>query len=276
MPFWTCRLRLSIACPCGVTMAFLGRGLLSGEGTPCRSMIGPGSMPDCFTTFIRAGSSPCVMPQFRRIAPRLLRTRRAVDSRPDPGRGGLAPGGGEGRTGRRRLPRHCRGRRPPRAHLTRSIEERIYARKADRVTVRHRLGEIVAVLEIVSPGNKASKHALRSFVEKSAALIEQGVHVLVIDLFLLSADPQGIHKAIWDEFTDEEYSPPPGKPLTLAAYDAGASRRGLRRTVRRRRRTARHAALPQARVLRPNTAGVDIRDELERRPRTGKTVAGPA
>src|SRR5262249_52687639 len=90
---------------------------------------------------------------------------------------------------------------PPRAHLGRRIEEKVYARKADRVTVRHRSGEIVAVLEIVSPGNKASKHALRSFVEKSAALIDQGVHVLVIDLFPPSRrDPQGIHKAIWDEF----------------------------------------------------------------------------
>ena len=35
-------------------------------------------------------------------------------------------------------------------------------------------------------------------------------------------DPQGLHKAIWDEFEDDEASFPPDKPLTLAAYSAGA------------------------------------------------------
>ena len=34
-------------------------------------------------------------------------------------------------------------------------------------------------------------------------------------------DPQGIHKAIWDEFHEEELQLPSDKPLTLAAYDAG-------------------------------------------------------
>ena len=43
---------------------------------------------------------------------------------------------------------------PPRARLVRSTERGLYARKADRVTVRHRHGRIVAVIEIVSPGNK--------------------------------------------------------------------------------------------------------------------------
>ena len=80
-----------------------------------------------------------------------------------------------------------------------SAEDRIYVRKADRVAVRHRHGQIVAVVEIVSPGNKASRNELRTFVEKSSELIMQGVHLLVIDLFPPSKrDPQGIHKAIWD------------------------------------------------------------------------------
>ena len=33
-------------------------------------------------------------------------------------------------------------------------------------------------------------------------------------------DPQGIHKAIWDEFTDEPFELPADKPLTLVAYQA--------------------------------------------------------
>jgi hypothetical protein len=31
-------------------------------------------------------------------------------------------------------------------------------------------------------------------------------------------DPHGIHKAIWDELTDQPFELPPDKPLTLAAY----------------------------------------------------------
>ena len=49
--------------------------------------------------------------------------------------------------------------------------------------------------------NKFSNNELRTFVEKTSNMIAQGVHLLVIDLFPPSKrDPQGIHKAIWDEF----------------------------------------------------------------------------
>jgi hypothetical protein len=111
---------------------------------------------------------------------------------------------------------------PPRARIVRRIEEGIYARKADRIAVRHQEGDVVAVIEIVSPGNKASKSELHSFVEKAAALISYGVHLLVIDLFPPSKrDPQGIHKAIWDEFAEEDFALPADKRLIVAAYDAG-------------------------------------------------------
>jgi hypothetical protein len=111
---------------------------------------------------------------------------------------------------------------PPRARVIRSTETGVYVRKADRVTVRHRHGQVVAVVEIVSPGNKGSNSELRAFVEKTSDLIQQGVHLLVIDLFPpTKRDPQGIHKAIWDEFEDEDFAPPADKPLTLASYSAG-------------------------------------------------------
>ncbi len=114
---------------------------------------------------------------------------------------------------------------PPRARLVRRSEAEIYARKSDRVTVRHRHGQIVAVIEIVSPGNKGSKSEFRAFVEKTSALIQQGVHLLVIDLFPpTKRDPLGIHKAIWDEFEEEDFELPPDQPLVLAAYDAGPPR----------------------------------------------------
>ena len=72
---------------------------------------------------------------------------------------------------------------PPRTRLVNRAEEQVYVRKADRIAVRHRHGQIIAVVEIVSPGNKASTSALRAFVEKTSNLIMLGVHLLVIDLF---------------------------------------------------------------------------------------------
>jgi hypothetical protein len=111
---------------------------------------------------------------------------------------------------------------PPRTRLVRRAEETIYVHKTDRITVRHRHGRVVAMIEIVSPGNKTSKNELRVFVEKTSKLIGQGVHLLVIDLFPPSKrDPQGIHKAIWDEFVEEDFTLPADQRLTLAAYDAG-------------------------------------------------------
>jgi hypothetical protein len=110
----------------------------------------------------------------------------------------------------------------PRTRLTQRAEAYSYVRKASRITVRHRHGKVVAVVEIVSPGNKASQAEFRALVEKSADLIRQGVHLLVIDLFPPGKrDPQGIHKAIWDEFEDKEIELPADKPLTIASYDAG-------------------------------------------------------
>lgn len=100
--------------------------------------------------------------------------------------------------------------------------------RARRIAIRHRLGELVSVIEIVSPGNKSSKNGLRSFVEKSVDLLEHGVHLLVIDLFPPSKrDPQGIHKAIWDEFEELEFTLPSDKPLTLASYMAGSASAGI-------------------------------------------------
>jgi hypothetical protein len=111
---------------------------------------------------------------------------------------------------------------PPRARLIHRHEAETYARKADRVTVRHRHGDVVAIIEIMSPGNKASRAEFRAFVEKSAGLIQQGVHLLLVDLFPPGPrDPQGIHKALWDEFQEEDFERPPDKPLTLVSYDAG-------------------------------------------------------
>jgi hypothetical protein len=109
----------------------------------------------------------------------------------------------------------------PKTEFVIPVEVERYAAKANRVVVRHSLGRVVAVVELVSPGNKDSRHALRSFVEKTVDLLYDNINLLVIDPFPPGVrDPQGIHKAIWDEITDEPFALPDDRKLTLAAYQA--------------------------------------------------------
>jgi hypothetical protein len=111
---------------------------------------------------------------------------------------------------------------PPTARVVARMERINYAKRADRVVIRHGRGKVVAIIEVVSPGNKESRHAIRTFVEKAADILNQGVHLLVVDLFPPTPrDPKGIHKAIWDELADEPFEAPPGKPLIVASYLGG-------------------------------------------------------
>ncbi|HUG92415.1 MAG TPA: DUF4058 family protein [Planctomycetaceae bacterium] len=110
---------------------------------------------------------------------------------------------------------------PPVASIVRRTDRQIYAGKANRIVIRHHLGRIVAVIEIMSPGNKDSRSALRDFVEKSLEFLRAGIHLLVIDVFPPSPrDPFGIHKAIWDEILEEDFEFPPGKDRLLVSYEA--------------------------------------------------------
>jgi hypothetical protein len=111
---------------------------------------------------------------------------------------------------------------PPRTTFVSRAEIDVYALKADRLAIRHRLGDLIAVVEIVSPGNKSSKAAIRTFVDKSVQFLRHGVHMLIVDLFPPTPrDPAGLHKLIWDEILEEPFALPLDKPLTLAAYSAG-------------------------------------------------------
>ncbi|MCI0680765.1 MAG: DUF4058 family protein [Gemmataceae bacterium] len=114
---------------------------------------------------------------------------------------------------------------PPKLRPIAETDMAFYRRKQKSVTVRQVPGDrIVAMVEIVSPGNKASHHAIRAFVDKAAELLDQHIHLLMVDLHPPGRrDPQGIHNEIWQEIADEEYTMPPAKPLTLASYEAGLS-----------------------------------------------------
>jgi hypothetical protein len=112
----------------------------------------------------------------------------------------------------------------PSARVIQKFEQVNYAKRADRVVIRHGRGKVVAVIEIVSPGDKSSQHAIRSFAEKAEEILNQGIHLVVADLFPPTPrDPQGIHKVIWGQFNDEPFDFLPDKPLTVASYNGGES-----------------------------------------------------
>jgi Protein of unknown function (DUF4058) len=114
---------------------------------------------------------------------------------------------------------------PPRAQQSARVEteREVYARRANRLVVHDEVGRVVAIIEVVSPGNKDTRHAIASFVRKAVDFLHNGINVVVIDLFPPTPrDPDGVHRAIWNELTDEPFAErPANKPLTVAGYDAG-------------------------------------------------------
>jgi hypothetical protein len=114
---------------------------------------------------------------------------------------------------------------PPRVRIRMSSEANRYAAKAKAVTIRHVSNhQVVALVEIVSPGNKNNQNGLNAFVRKAREALAAGIHLLLVDLFPPSTrDPQGIHGAVWGEDCGADYVLPADKPLTCVAYVGGPS-----------------------------------------------------
>lgn len=110
---------------------------------------------------------------------------------------------------------------PPRTRVVAESDFAAYRRKQNSVVVRHASDDrVVAVVEVVSVGNKCGRNPLRSFVEKAADLVNRRVHLLVIDPHPPGRwDAAGIHGAVWDHIDGTPYHLPADKPLTLASYE---------------------------------------------------------
>ncbi len=107
--------------------------------------------------------------------------------------------------------------------ITLLVQTDDYVHKRRTVAIRHsRDDRIVSLLEVVCPATNKEQHAFQAFVEKLAASVARGYHLLVIDLH-----PPGqhirkdIHSEIWEKLSGDQALLPPDKPLTLAAYTAG-------------------------------------------------------
>jgi Protein of unknown function (DUF4058) len=112
---------------------------------------------------------------------------------------------------------------PPRVADRETLDRDIYTKLQRAIVIHHTSDDrIIALIEILSAGNKASNREFHAFLGKAAEALERGYHLLLIDLQPTTArDPDGIHAAIWGEFGGNAKPASPDKPLTLVAYGAG-------------------------------------------------------
>ena len=87
---------------------------------------------------------------------------------------------------------------PPKVRFTFDSEVVPYAERDDRIAIHNLSGnKVVAIIEVVSPGNKHSGLAFNKFRKKIHRLIERGIQILVIDLFPPGTfDPEGIARGL--------------------------------------------------------------------------------
>jgi hypothetical protein len=111
---------------------------------------------------------------------------------------------------------------PPRVRKTIRASSDFCLTRQRTLVVRHATDDrVVALLEIVSERNKSRASALEAFVSKAIAALQQGFHLLIVDLYTPTRyAPAGIHSAIWSELDDTTDEPVPGRPLTLVSYEA--------------------------------------------------------
>ena len=124
---------------------------------------------------------------------------------------------------------------PPKVRIVAEADQEYFRRKRSLVAIRHVSGHrVVAVVEVVSPGNKSTRPALDQFIRKAGEFLDQGIHLLIVDLIPPGRfDPNGIHGVIWEYIAAEEFTPPADKPLTCGGLRVGPDDPRLRRAARR-------------------------------------------
>lgn len=90
------------------------------------------------------------------------------------------------------------------------------------IAIRHVTGDrVVAIVEIVSPGNKRDAAELGALVEKTIVSLQKGIHVALVDLHSPGPfDPEGLHNVIWRELGQEPTAFFEERPLTIVSYRA--------------------------------------------------------
>jgi hypothetical protein len=111
----------------------------------------------------------------------------------------------------------------PRTRFTAETDAEFYRRKKSR---------IVAMLEIVSSGNKSTGRAFRAFVDKACELLEHRIYLLIVDPFPPGLrDPNRVHATIWGQVQDDSFHLPADHPLTAVAYECDLTTRAYIETM---------------------------------------------
>src|SRR5437660_5600909 len=110
---------------------------------------------------------------------------------------------------------------PPKVRRERSLAPS-YRAMRKTLAIRHVSGDrLVALIEIVSRGNKDRKESVEDLVNKLEDALAHHIHLLLVDLLPPGRhDPHGIPGTFWKKLGDETEDPPAGEPLTLAAFVA--------------------------------------------------------
>ncbi len=93
------------------------------------------------------------------------------------------------------------------------------------LAIRHTNGHrIVALIELLSPGNKSGRDAVAQFVDKAEQAIRSGIHLVAVDVLPPGRhDPEGIHGEIVEALQGIPYELPEENQLTFVSYSAGST-----------------------------------------------------
>ena len=117
---------------------------------------------------------------------------------------------------------------PPRVRSSEQAEL-VAGFRQKRLAIRHTSDDrVVAIVEIVSPGNKAGETEFKRFVGKAVRAIRADVNVLILDPWPPTPrDPNGIHAVIWPKLGGRPYTAEADRPLTFVAYEVADEDAGL-------------------------------------------------
>ena len=156
---------------------------------------------------------------------------------------------------------------PPKVRFTAELEIDTYAARARRVVIRHSSDDrIVALIEVLSPGNKSSRPAFRTFLNKAVTALRQGCHLLLIDL--LPPGPARPPGHPWRGLG--RIGREPVRRATREAPDPGcvlrrSEEKGLRGTAGRGESSHLDALILDGIHLHPGAVGRDVSGGLSRR-----------
>jgi hypothetical protein len=97
-----------------------------------------------------------------------------------------------------------------------------YRLKKSHIVVRRSSDHTaVAVVDVVSAGDRATAASVRAITDRLTGVLRHGVNVLLCDVLPPGPhDPHGLHSSIWAEVTDSDFALVADKPLAVMAYAA--------------------------------------------------------